>query len=208
MTREQVERVAAATSPLDGLRVRETTVGDWFDMAVVRYDDGVPQTDPPPLVVWSVHGENQTAMAGERSRYRLLAQALCRFLNTGGSPQQARLLVDDIAGSDLAAGTENDRAFDHLDSCFTTDGTFEHLYACADGSPYGIRVVEGEYVEAVDLSHVLRQLRAEADVEPDLEGVPSEQAEEEAGPAGGGGDPDGLGAAGGGPAPAADGGPG
>jgi hypothetical protein len=157
-----VTRVAIGNSR--SLHFTFRTAGEYHTLPGMASEDSLEfysKADPDP--------ESLGEMAAERE----LAEAMCRYLNVGGSPGgignlfrqvlKYRLPPLGIPGYYLLATSLN------------ADGEHEHLFAKQDGTA-GIRWVEGRFIEHVSLVDIVNDLRQE-----NGEGAHGDRQEEPAG---------------------------
>jgi hypothetical protein len=101
--------------------------------------------------------ENPTAEDhGRRARVRWFMEAICRFVNTGGSWQAVRLIADQAEA--FSGGFQADFGEHRLIASFVDpQGDIEHLFA-EPRAKTGVAWVEGVTVMEVDLADRLDQI--------------------------------------------------
>lgn len=117
------------------------------------------KTDDEESLVYTVaRWENPKAKDyGQRVRLQWLLEAICRFINTGGSwidVENVPLLAKVFSGEFTAEFGDFDFIGTHIDD----DGDIEHLFA-KPGCPKGVAWVEGAAVMEVDLSDYLDEIK-------------------------------------------------
>lgn len=102
----------------------------------------------------------------ERTRLQWVAEAVCRYYNTGGHwPELVRMLQDLFEGISRPITPEGWKFFD---TYHREDGKFVNVWLSDDNSTV-VRVVEGESVDEMTYADFLAEQREE-----DEEGVPQE----------------------------------
>lgn len=181
MTRKETENLIAEADSHDGFHVKDVTVGDEHSLHLVFYAGGVPQTPP-----WQVTGTPEkpykeiwcktkptAADFGDRARTKFFFEAMCRYINTGGSFGE---MLQDL--NKLRNWGEGSLRFEipgyHLiNSCFNDEGRFEHLFT-SDSSQWAIRWVEDEFIDVLSLSELQQELWEAAENEHDTDVIPSD----------------------------------
>ena len=152
----------------DGLRVLvDRGVGEnEISLALGFYRGGVLVPPPPggktddedSLVSTIACWDQPTAWErGQRARLQWLLEAVCRFINTGGSwvdLENVPLLAKIFSGEFTADFGDFNLIATHVDE----DGDIEHLFA-KPGCPTGVSWVEGVTVMEVNLAEFLDRLR-------------------------------------------------
>jgi len=183
------EELLQGVEATDGLRVVEVNLGQGANVSLhFAFRQGGELVSPNLLDT----GENRDSVEfwerrnlgprqmGEKTRVRELAEAVCRFLNTGGQLQELQG-ISSLLGLLLQGNWSlSIPGYYLLETHVNEDGDYEHLFAPESGIK-GIRWVEGSFIEPVDLTDVLNELRAEEGKEITLgvdkvEALPAEGA--------------------------------
>lgn len=179
-TKNELDKFIADTDPRDGFGISESTLGTYVSLNLIFRQGGNCQPLPwdPSRAFVEIQRWNKPlsdADYGEKRRIILLLEAMCRFLNTGGSFRHIDFLVAQLR--ETTAGGSREFGFPdyHLiDSSLNDDGDFEHVFA-SDTSPYAVRWVEGEFLDVVPLADMKRELdeeeRKAADAVTELTGA-------------------------------------
>ena len=154
---KELEKMLANANPDDGFRVRETVAGDEHALHIGLLADGRPVRDFTEA--WKVVAPN-AKQYGEKQRVRLLLEALCRFLSTGGTIAELTKHVNDVKQM-TNNGNITVWSDEHylISSIIDTDGNYEHVFA-KDGNPFAVRWVEGLFYDVIPLSDIRRDLEA------------------------------------------------
>ncbi len=168
----RAEDVIKDADPDDGLNVVEVNLGGNADVSLhvafrregelVPLVDvlGVTPTAKDSICFWEYSSPNSRSL-GALARIKGLVQALCRFLNTGGTFAEMKDMHDTL--EELFCAGSHDRpilkipGFHLLTTGINDEGEHEHLFAADDGGFEGIRWVEGRFIESVDLSDMLEE---------------------------------------------------
>jgi len=160
--------------PDDGFRViRHDMDGLEISLHVGLYVGGELQNvfDSAPedatVEIWS-RSPPQHDDYGARQRVRLVAEAICRFLNAGGTWDE--LLEVQNRMQLVAQGPISIDGWRYMDGYVDTEGNFTHVFLADDNSGRVVRWVEGEFIDT-DLT--LHDLAAE--MEEDDQEVHSQQ---------------------------------
>jgi hypothetical protein len=170
LSKADVQDLVKHMMPQDGFHIRETVIGDFRALEMIYCVDGISVSPfpygPGVVEIWShrVKGESENfaAVMGERDRLALLGEALCRFINTGGSREQLEIITKQL---DRFMGPQEVQipGYNLVSSGMNSEGVFEHLFASPQ-SLWAIRWVENHFVDVVDFACEVRE--AEEIIDP------------------------------------------
>lgn len=139
----------------DGFRVIELARGNDYRLYLGLYQDGemveVPQflTDGTTAIPLAAYKNPTPEQIGEVKRTKLFAEAICRYLNSGGTWDNMKSLVAlcrvRTAGTNLSLAQCGYRL---LDTCINQEGSGEHVFA-APGERQLIRWVEDSFIDTI-----------------------------------------------------------
>jgi hypothetical protein len=152
---DDLERAVNEANACDGFRVMELIRGNLYYLYMGYYVDGeltympgstTDGTTAVPLVKFTDPNHEEI---GRAKRIKLFAEAMCRFLNSGGDWHLMRHFVDRCRHDTAETRTAfADYGFRLLDSCINADGQNEHVFA-AHGERRVIRWVEDSFIETI-----------------------------------------------------------
>lgn len=156
MIKDYIDRAIDDANACDGFRVLEVARGGFHRIYIAFYSNGdiadIPQwhTDATPAIpLWISHNPSPEEI-GEGVRIKLFAEAICRFLNSGGDWNDMSKLLDicKIGTNEAMISKFGDFGYRLLDSCINEEGRNEHIFL-AHGERRAIRWVEDSFIEAL-----------------------------------------------------------
>ncbi len=182
-TREKIETLIASASAHDGFQVKTVEVGNEHSLYLVFYQNGEP-VNPPWLadndpnvgqMIWCRRNMTDKDY-GDKARLKLLADALCRFLNTCGTWAEIKYINSVLWDMSQGSFKFEIPGYHLIGSSVNTEGVYEHVFASPDAM-WGIRWVENQFFDVISLTELGHEIAdADADgryVDP---GRPSESA--------------------------------
>ena len=156
-----IEKAVQEADPRDGFRIVVDKVGSWTAVHLAYFQDG-EMADVPS---WTTEGSRAIKLIetddmtpqqhGEIARVRLFGEAICRFLNSGGSWEHMQSLLT-MCHVTTSAAVMGDSDFKLMDSYINTDGENEHVFA-DEARNLALIWVERRFMETQRLDKFLRE---------------------------------------------------
>jgi len=172
----RVEEILAKADASDGLGVQEVVMGGGADVSLhyifrqageivyLNHDKDDDHPCPAGMEIWCARNPDERKV-GDKIRTKLLLEAICRFLNTGGELQSVITMARYLKAFTRQGMQLEIPGFYLLESHVNDDGEFEHLFSSEKGID-GIRWVEHRFIEPVRLVDELNEVEASGD-DPD-----------------------------------------
>ncbi len=159
LTAREVKDMLVDTHPEDGFRVLDVSVGDRYALYVVFRNEGVrvdlPGREMQAFLLWEIESPTPEQL-GEKARIKLLVDAMCRYVNTGGDPNTicdwGMRLKDACNGAIVSMPGD----YKLIDSDINSEGRYEHLFRSAHSNQI-VRWVENQFLDVFPLTTLQRE---------------------------------------------------
>lgn len=162
LSNPSVQEIADQFDPNDGFRVISSRVGDTITLHIGFYVNG--KLSPLPVRYAADDGTCEVYRKvdpkpedfGDMARRRLLLEAFCRYINTGGRTSS----VCDFAAMFMRVLSDTQFVLPGLkliSSAFNQEGVAEHVFYRSDADP-ALLWVEDDFVDAIPLNEINRWL--------------------------------------------------
>ena len=154
--KDSIDQAVEEANACDGFRVVEVARGNLHRLYLAFYSDGemvdIPgwHTDQTRAISLWMASDPTPEQLGKAVRIKLFAEAMCRFLNSGGSWGDMSNLLDlcHVNTEGAMISTFGRFGYKLLDSCINSEGLTEHIFL-AHGERRAIRWVEDSFIETV-----------------------------------------------------------
>lgn len=171
LTAREVKELLVNTHPEDGFRVLDVTVSTRHALYVVFRSEGVrvdlPGREQEAYLVWEADAPSAEKL-GEKARVKLLVDAMCRYVNTGGDPADLCDWGEHVQTACNGAIVAMPGGFRLIDSDFNSEGRYEHLFRSPQSNQV-VRWVENQFLDVFPITTLQREKAANDAAERDAE---------------------------------------
>lgn len=160
LSSKEVKDLLMDTHPEDGFRVLDVIVADRHALYVVLRTDGVrvdlPGRELEAYLMWGQTAPTPEQL-GDKARTKLLIDAMCRYVNTGGTTADLCGWGERLKYACNGAVMTMPGGFKLIDSILNTEGNHEHLFQ-SEQSNQIIRWTEQQFFDVFPRVELQREV--------------------------------------------------